>query len=289
MAKQAPVRPWSSLFSLRSAPAPPPPPAPPTLKTASTPPSPPSQSPEATAGASARASPPQNVADASKPRNTSSPHKHDNVTKSVPPTTAPTVHSLRHSQNHKLMINPPPSSKLNANNPEIDQPKIPVEEELKTVQQVNKTIENKPKVNGNGSLQKGLDKKLSHFEDSGSIRVITISGENKGAYMDITQSRKKPNHLIHKMGNSKNKAYELEKSVNSGEGNNANWNKDKNHKVRTVSTSFPIAGVYMNSNVQCVNNSLMLHTSCTHHDPGVHFNLSKKPFDEGFHIKEQRN
>jgi hypothetical protein len=60
--------------------------------------------------------------------------------------------------------------------------------------------------------------------------------------------------------------------------------KDKNHKGRTKS-SFPMAA-YMNSNVQCVNNSLLYHASCSHHDPGVRLSLSKKPFGEGYHVKE---
>ncbi|RDX74625.1 hypothetical protein CR513_45605, partial [Mucuna pruriens] len=62
----------------------------------------------------------------------------------------------------------------------------------------------------------------------------------------------------------------------SGEGNVSK--KDKNQKNRTTSL-FPMA-MYMNSNVHCVNNSLLYHISCSYHDPRVHLSLSKKPFAE---------
>jgi len=126
------------------------------------------------------------------------------------------------------------------------------------------------------------DKKLSDSEDSG-MRVITIAGENRGAYMELVQSQKKhqPNYL-HKKGNSI-KVDGGESESSSAEEGKIN-KKEKNNKGRTKS-SFPMAA-YMNSNVQCVNNSLLYHASCSHHDPGVRLTLSKKPFGEGYHVKE---
>lgn len=95
--------------------------------------------------------------------------------------------------------------------------------------------------------------------------------------MELIQSPKKhdPKYL-HKKGNSNINV----DGVESAEEGNVN----KNQKGRT-SSSFPMAA-YMNSNVQCVNNSLLYHTSCSHHNPGVRLSLSKKPFGEGFHLKE---
>ena len=133
------------------------------------------------------------------------------------------------------------------------------------------------------SKEKGIHRKPSDSEDSG-MRVITIAGENRGAYMELIQSQKKqePSHL-HKKGTSKEKTDGAEsESSSSGEGNTNG--KDKNNKGRAAS-SFPMAA-YMNSNVQCVNNSLLYHTSCSHHDPGVRLSLTKKPFGEGYHLKE---
>ncbi|KAJ1378029.1 hypothetical protein SESBI_48274 [Sesbania bispinosa] len=248
MAKANPptLRPWSFLASLRS--VPPPPSAQPTFslrRTASTQSSKPS---EPTPGAATRVSAPsstkaQNVAPsfrASQARNAFSLNNNANATKSLP-TTTPTIQNQRHQNTFKLNVNP-----------EIE-PKTRVEEEPKTVL-VNRIMEKPGTVNGKGndSFQKGLNElKLSDFEDSGT-RVITISGENKGANMEIIQSRKKPNY-VHKMDNAK-----------------INESENGNEKVRRR----PMRGVYMNSNVQCVNNSLMFDSCCSHHDPGVRANHS---------------
>nr|XP_027192104.1 uncharacterized protein LOC113787546 [Cicer arietinum] len=116
------------------------------------------------------------------------------------------------------------------------------------IESVNETIE-KPNVNDNDSFQKSHNNEKSfNFEEYSNPKVITIGGENKGSYMKIIQTIKKPNKL---------------------------------HK--------PIVGMYMNSNVQCVNNSLLLHASCTHHDPGVHLISPNNSFGKGFNIKEQQN
>ncbi|OIW02289.1 hypothetical protein TanjilG_11183 [Lupinus angustifolius] len=92
-------------------------------------------------------------------------------------------------------------------------------------------------------------------------RAITISGENKGAYMKIIQPSNKPNYL-HKNGNSKD--YELEGLGNANR-------KDKSQKERTLFS--PPMALYVNSNVQGVNNSVLYHTTCSTHDPGVHLSL----------------
>ncbi|XP_061370392.1 uncharacterized protein LOC133313087 [Gastrolobium bilobum] len=271
MANPPLVRPWSRLASLRVPPAPP----------------------------------------ESHSQNTSSLDNNASVTKS-PPRTTPSIQSPMQSQKLKLTPSPSPLTlppyKLNAK-PEVE-PKIMMEEEPKTML-VKKTIE-KPNVNGNGALHKGsnetqklegfdhhekqvtteenemkwkgIHKKVSDSDDSG-IRVLTLAGENKGAYMQIIHSRKKPNYL-HKMGNSNMKKaydYESENSANTEEGK-AN-RKDKSLKLRTLSLP-PKTSVYINSNVQCVNNSLVFNASCTYHDPGVHLTLSKKPLGEGLHLKE---
>ncbi|XP_020959856.1 uncharacterized protein LOC107646623 [Arachis ipaensis] len=176
------------------------------------------------------------------------------------------------------------------------EPKIPVEAEPKTVL-VQSTVE-KPRQWNNGnndfhretthhgkhgheSREKSIHKKVSDSEDSG-MKVITIAGENRGAYMELVQSQKKhePSYL-HKKGIVTDHGSEWESS-SGGEGSSKQ--KHKNGKGRGTS-SFPMAA-YMNSNVQCVNNSLLYNTSCSHHDPGVRLSLSKKPFGDGYHIKE---
>ncbi|KAE9616023.1 hypothetical protein Lalb_Chr04g0261391 [Lupinus albus] len=124
------------------------------------------------------------------------------------------------------------------------------------------------------------------------MKVITIAGENRGAYMELVHSQKKhePKYL-HKKGNDSSKINgdgddggDVESEDSSNEIEASSGRKDKNHKGKTTS-KFPMAA-YMNSNVQCVNNSLLYHASCSHHDPGVRLSLSKKPHGEGYDLKE---
>jgi len=44
----------------------------------------------------------------------------------------------------------------------------------------------------------------------------------------------------------------------------------------------------MNSNVQSIHNSILYISSLTHHDPGVHLALSRKPYGE-FQVKDRVN
>ncbi|KAJ1378376.1 hypothetical protein SESBI_47908 [Sesbania bispinosa] len=185
----------------------------------SVPPPPESHSHPSSAQPTFRSTTAQNVAPilkASQARNAFSLNNNANATKSLP-----TIQ--RHQNTFKLNVNP-----------EIEA-KTRVEEKPKTVL-ANRIIEKPSTVNGKGN---------DSFQESGGTRVITISGENKGASMEIMQSRKKPSY-VHKMDNE---------------------SENGNEKVRRRPN--PMRGVYMNSNVQCVNNSLMLDSCCSHHDPGV--------------------
>ncbi|KAJ7951355.1 vegetative cell wall protein gp1-like [Quillaja saponaria] len=133
--------------------------------------------------------------------------------------------------------------------------------------------------------EKSLRKfKLSDSEDVG-MRVITLAGENKGAFMELTQTPQKQvgphSHPFIKTIEGK-----LQSSSGSSEDGSVK-NKDKKNKGKTVTS--PQMRAFMNSNVQGVNNSIIFNGSCTHHDPGVHLSLSRKPFSEGVEIKEHGN
>ncbi|CAL0308872.1 unnamed protein product [Lupinus luteus] len=236
---------------------------------------------------------------------TSSPsHKIPNTPSSKTIKAESVYNSPIHSPNPKPTA-PPPSPLILPLSQYNSETMIPKEAEQKTVL-VQKTVE-KPKqlLNENGNelhreswnLGKEIETKeisshkkvpASDSENSG-MKVITIAGENRGAYMELVHSQKKhePKYL-HKKGNDSSKingdgnGAESEGSIIGSEGSSSR--KDKNHKGKTTS-SFPMAA-YMNSNVQCVNNSLLYHASCSHHDPGVHLSLSKKPHGERYDLKE---
>ncbi|KAF3439816.1 hypothetical protein FNV43_RR18094 [Rhamnella rubrinervis] len=221
-------------------------------------------------------------------------------------------------------IAPPPSpltlppSQLKANAAAEPEPKIPAEAEQKTVL-VQKTID-KPKQWHNGSPKtefresyssgifhserqgitakeagqtkehKGIidGKKLVESEDGG-MKVITIAGENRGAFMEIIQSPKKKeisenSHYLYKRGTPtklrRNGGGESETYSGNEEGSPSRNGKAKQALPMTA---------FMNSNVQGINNSIMYNSSCTHHDPGVHLALSRKPAGGGFQVDDYVN
>jgi hypothetical protein len=213
--------------------------------------------------------------------------------KTFKPTTAPPPSPL----------NLPPSQfKLTETEPEQ---KIPMEAEQKTVL-VQKTIErpkpwigtgygdsqrehgetyNKPSIIRNGQQgvetnkekEKGSHKKVSDSEEMG-MRVITIAGENKGASMELIHSPNKHDpHYLHKKGNPKSGTRGSDQSESySSSDKEGNPKKDKSAQKGKATNSVPM-NAFMNSNVQSINNSILYNSSLTHHDPGVHLALSRKP------------
>ncbi|KAJ0111315.1 hypothetical protein Patl1_00659 [Pistacia atlantica] len=214
------------------------------------------------------------------------------------------------------LILPPPQLK---SKPELE-PKIPVEAEQKGVL-VQKTIETpKPRVSGpqkdlheshrphiahlhHGKREEHKDfeakkkgghhKKFSSDSEEGGMKVITIAGENKGAFMEVIKSPVKHGfdgspHSLGRIDPKTEKGgsvwHKHGSSSSSGEEENSK-KKDKSHKEKGLHS--PPMDAYMNSNVQGVNNSILFNSSCSHHDPGVHLSLSRKPFAKGFHVKDK--
>ncbi|KAJ7963456.1 vegetative cell wall protein gp1-like [Quillaja saponaria] len=127
--------------------------------------------------------------------------------------------------------------------------------------------------------------KLSNSEDV-SMRIITLAGENKGAFMEQIQTPNKHEFGANPKPIGKTIGGQLDSS-SSGIENEKGKNNYKSHKGKTVTS--PQMKAFMNCNTQGVNNSIMFSGSSTHHDPGVHFSLSRKPFSEVFEIKEHVN
>ncbi|XP_010545164.1 PREDICTED: serine/arginine repetitive matrix protein 1 [Tarenaya hassleriana] len=120
----------------------------------------------------------------------------------------------------------------------------------------------------------------SDSEDMGA-RVITIAGENKGAVMEIL--RGDPKHLT-----QAGKARVLKGGGSSSSSDEGEGKKTKNKgKMENPNGTLPLKA-FMNSNVQMINNSIVYNSSATHHDPGIHLSLSRKP-GNGFHVKKHGN
>ncbi|KAG6749653.1 hypothetical protein NC652_033063 [Populus alba x Populus x berolinensis] len=139
--------------------------------------------------------------------------------------------------------------------------------------------------------EKDSGKKISSDSEDGGMRVITIAGENKGAFMEVIRSPKKHffegnSHTLHKKGNPRSEGSDWGSRSSSGEEDNSK--KNKNHKGRSMGPS-PMSA-FVNSNVQGVNNSIVYNSSCSHHDPGVHVAHFIKPSGSaGFHVKDRGN
>ncbi|XP_023924422.2 uncharacterized protein LOC112035818 [Quercus suber] len=241
-------------------------------------------------------------------------------------TTAPSPKTIKPAaqtppQSPKPKPTAPPPSPLNLPPTRLKaetetEQKIPLEAEQKTVL-VQKTIEKpKPWLGGNADSQwehsehykpsyvhsgkqeghkeveiqeKGSYKKLSDSEEGGT-RVITIAGENKGAFMELIRSPKKLD------GSEKSKSLQVKKGITttgiqgsdsesySSSDKEGNPKKDKSHKG---TNSVPMSA-FMNSNVQGINNSIVYNSSYNHHDPGVHLTLSRKASGR-FQAKERVN
>ncbi|KAL4312195.1 hypothetical protein GQ457_01G054840 [Hibiscus cannabinus] len=122
--------------------------------------------------------------------------------------------------------------------------------------------------------EKGGGKKYSSDSEDAGMRIITITGDNRGAFMEINQS----NH--HKNG-YQGSPHRLQSSSNKA--------GDGKMKSKSNSSKRMPMNVFINSNVQGINNSIVYYSSCAYHDPGVHLTLYTKPSVGGFHVKEPTN
>ncbi|KAF7826222.1 vegetative cell wall protein gp1-like [Senna tora] len=308
MANQPPVRPWFRLASLRPlpaapppAPAPPPepqppPPAPapvtrpimslPTFRTTSAPSSPqtrPAQPPAPPEPAPLPPPAPEPIA----PRAAEAPSPARKVPSPPPPVQKAEISVPSSIPSNNVSTQSPKTIRPADQSPKVKKPSAAAPPSpLKTIDKP-KQIRN----NNNGmSDEKG---KISHHEKSakkkaeesggGGFRVITIAGENRGAFMEVIQSTQKGGHKKSIATPESGKSSEEE-----GDGKEKKKKKEKNGRGRSETTSFPMMA-FVNSNVQSVNNSLLYNASCSHHDPGVRFSLTKKPLGLGDHVKKEES
>lgn len=207
------------------------------------------------------------------------------------------VKSQTYSPQTKPAVSHPPSP-LKLPPPQLElEPKIPLQVDQKTVvvhettrANINSTHVMQTTRNGktveNGKREaikkdKGVQqKKVSNSDtaDDFGMSVLTLAGENKGAIMELSPSRKTYSpQSLQKKGSPK-----AWSSEDDGEKSGSESGRKGD---RIPNKSLPMTA-FMNSNVQGVNNSILHNASCTHHDPGVHLVFARKTNDRsGFHIK----
>ncbi|KAM1053402.1 hypothetical protein PS2_000898 [Malus domestica] len=223
---------------------------------------------------------------------------------------------------------PPSQLRPNTSDNQTDQPKFPIEAEQKTVLVQQKTIDQQKPNSWFGSFTSGNSKGADFHEspkpisnshnakhegetkerlisrkksppssdhEAAGMRVITIAGENRGAFMELIKSPKKHgseehSHYLHKtengktlMGTQSDQGSHSSSSDSGGE-EGKHKSKDKSHRAWKAAASKPTS-TFTNSNVQGINNSIVYNGSLTQHDPGVHLTFSRKPTEEGFEAK----
>ena len=133
-------------------------------------------------------------------------------------------------------------------------------------------------------LQKGIKDDISNLVqklatvtptqpmDDTNFSVVTLAGDNRGATMQVgSNSTKKEGSIrIHR-------AYKTEPE----ESTEATTDTDTDeNSSRGSAEKDDVAKAYVNSNIQSVNNSLMLHGSVSERDPGVRVVLPQQPAAE---------
>ncbi|XP_028068778.1 formin-like protein 3 [Camellia sinensis] len=304
----SPPRPWLRIASMArptartptplAQPSPPPQPRPPfirptfnqTLATPTPPPPPPPQTPPPTTTTSSFSAPPSPkllppspppppppppVSAAPSPTTTTTatarvatPVPSPTTTKPQANTPSPSPMIKPHTPPPSPLKLPPPAAQLKSNN-------SPLEDDQKTVLVQEKTVE-KPMViprASNPDLQWKINNTRTKDYGVFGMRVITIAGENRGAVMELSHSSSDKPQILYK------KASDGEKSgmdsSNDEEGKKKNKDKSSEKAMAMHSSSSSPRNVFLNSNVQGENNSLLYNCSCTHNDPGIHLSLSR--------------
>ncbi|GAB4844632.1 hypothetical protein Ancab_038034 [Ancistrocladus abbreviatus] len=210
-------------------------------------------------------------------------------------------------QKTKPMVAPPspvtlpPSLLMSAGEPkqqvrvEAENETIPVKEMVEKPNNSLKTPSGGTKAILDNSQNAGIAPKGNHGKHKGKkfgMRIISIAGENKGALMELGHSPRgngihesNPHgHFLRSQDNVRGGGDGSEIDLSGREGGLKM--KEGKHKVMAT----PSLPIYVNSNVQEVNSSIIYNSLCTQHDPGVHLSLSGKPFNwNGIHRADNVN
>ncbi|KAF3652353.1 putative EG45-like domain containing protein-like [Capsicum annuum] len=240
-------------------------------------------------------SPKTKIADSiQSPINQSSPSKAPPPSQKISQTNL--VKSQTYSPQTKPAVSHPPSplklppSQLELESripPQVDQKSVVVHETTRSNANSNHAMQTtrNGKTVENGKREavkkdKGGQQKASNSDSSDDfgMSVLTLAGENKGAIMELSPSRKTYSpQSLQKKG--------IPKAWSSEDDGEKSGSESGKKGDRMQNKSLPMTA-FMNSNVQGVNNSILHNASCTHHDPGVHLVFSRKTNgSNGFHIK----
>lgn len=106
------------------------------------------------------------------------------------------------------------------------------------------------------------------------LRIVRLVGDNIGAAMVLSSSRNKYDYEAKPLSIQDKRSRPHSKEVNSKEEaaaaeGRSNRNKEQS-RLKTLQPETSTSTLFMNSNVQGVNNSIAFDSRLTHHDPGLH-------------------
>ncbi|GAA0151405.1 hypothetical protein LIER_10132 [Lithospermum erythrorhizon] len=104
-----------------------------------------------------------------------------------------------------------------------------------------------------------------HSREERAISVITLAGENKGATMEIGSGSS-----IRDQGLPIHRGYKMNQDETIESSTHAEQNPNKMDTNKNKANDDHASEMYMNSNIQNINNSIMFNSSITERDPGVH-------------------
>lgn len=112
-------------------------------------------------------------------------------------------------------------------------------------------------------------------KDENPFGVITLAGDNRGAIMSVGSNTKKDRplhiHRAYKKNPEQSSIIEEEEDESSEEEESQYSKKNDNSEM---------GNAYVNSNIQSMNNSMMIQGSINERDPGVRFVLPQKEIKE---------
>ncbi|KAJ6846244.1 putative basic proline-rich protein-like [Iris pallida] len=131
---------------------------------------------------------------------------------------------------------------------------------VKAINKESSSKWSKPAANGTSATSR---KK----EDGGAWKIVTLAGENTGAYMEMGSSHHGQKLQKEKQQNGQqqnHKGLEIESGSEDGRSSDKKGGKQERKPVAAV----------VNNNVQSVNNSLLFNSKCKQKSPGVHLALA---------------
>ncbi|CAL9767864.1 unnamed protein product [Musa acuminata subsp. burmannicoides] len=180
---------------------------------------------------------------------------------------------------------PPPSPKSNTTQPSATPTPHPEPEPKRTFERDNGIKNDGTRTSSNGSGEppknnhssnhygssKHAEAAAAKKEEENETRAVTIAGHNLGAHMDLGSSyayhsRKQQLHDDNMEGKAQTEEGETTKAAI----------KQKPSITR------------VNSNVQIVNNSLLVDSSCIFGSPGVHINLTTEKSQPPLHLDQEQ-